>query len=120
MIGNLFKKYKKLGQDLLDAVDEVKQKNFAFTVAKRNTLIFIIAISLIITLLKPSGTKNFEGTIIGIGTIHTDLSKYNAITRELNQAKEAAEKAAKAESQKASKKVLWHSLVQNTDYLPSS
>ena len=64
MIGNLFKKYKKLGQDLLDAVDEVKQKNFAFTVAKRNTLIFIIAISLIITLLKPSGTKNFEGTIV--------------------------------------------------------
>jgi len=75
MIGNLFKKYKKLGQHLLDAVEEVKQKNFAFTVAKRNTLIFIIAISLIITLLKPSGTKNFEGTIVCVSKFDTATSR---------------------------------------------
>jgi hypothetical protein len=82
MISKLFEKYKKLGQHLLDAVEEVKQKNFAFTVAKRNTLIFIIAISLIITLLKPSGTnlktsgtKYFEGTIVCVSKFDTATSR---------------------------------------------
>lgn len=75
MISKLFEKYKKLGQHLLDSVEEVKQKNFAFTVAKRNTLIFIIAISLIITLLKPSGTKNFEGTIVCVSKFDTATSR---------------------------------------------
>lgn len=43
--------------------------------------------------------KDMYGHVVGIGNVHTDTSKHNAITRELNRAKEAAEIANRSKSE---------------------
>ena len=63
MLSKLFKSYKKLGQYLIDSVNEVKNKNYKFTPAKKYTLIYCLIISFIITMLKPNSSEAFEGVI---------------------------------------------------------
>ena len=63
MLSKLFKSYKKLGQYLIDSVNEVKNKNYKFTPAKKYTLFYCLIISFIITMLKPNSSEAFEGVI---------------------------------------------------------
>ncbi|MDX1736989.1 MAG: PAS domain-containing sensor histidine kinase [Alphaproteobacteria bacterium] len=43
--------------------------------------------------------KDHHGNIVGVGTIHTDMSRQNAVAQELNRAKEAAEIANRSKSE---------------------
>ncbi|MTI10241.1 PAS domain-containing sensor histidine kinase [Curvivirga aplysinae] len=55
--------------------------------------------SIVTTMTQRFPLKDIQGTIVGIGSIHTDMSKHNAVARELNQAKEAAEIANRSKSE---------------------